>query len=47
MTDEMKVMCNDILQHYGEEHQQEKQQQHTAQGSINSLHQWLLSQKSA
>lgn len=24
MTDEMKVMCNDILQHYGEEHQQEK-----------------------
>lgn len=24
MTDEMKVMCNDILKHYGEVHQQEK-----------------------
>lgn len=24
MTDEMKVMCNDIFIHYGEQHQQEK-----------------------
>lgn len=24
MTDEMKVMCNGILKHYGEVHQQEK-----------------------